>query len=287
MLLHYKIVFLILLTLNLKTFCAEKDQEKKLFSAPMFDAVIKNDINLLNRLYKKDPQINQQNAIGYTPLHTAIRYRHDDSVRWLLLHGAETEVNDNEGLTPLWHAISYEYVTGMKLLLLHGANFCHSYQKISLLEHVLVPTRHHLLKKLLLWGTWPPQSFSLYVKNYLPEPLQLVHFCIQSLYKHDLVTTIPFNTIDRFSKSIIHYGAFCLSLAKKKYLAHYLISQCDESQRQARVEQIVGLYTLSHIQQWTKALEDNQELLSCIDIAKIKQHIKTYYCADRELNNRS
>ncbi|CAG8461984.1 7692_t:CDS:2 [Diversispora eburnea] len=63
------------------------------------------------------PDIQDQN--GYTPLAAAVSYNHIELVEFLLAHGANVNLCDNEGDSPLFLAETVEMV---QTLLDHGAD---------------------------------------------------------------------------------------------------------------------------------------------------------------------
>ena len=63
----------------------------------LLDAVWRQDRGLIEELLKKDADINQQGAEGFTPLMAAVQMRRQDLVERLASQGANIELTNSEG----------------------------------------------------------------------------------------------------------------------------------------------------------------------------------------------
>ena len=99
---------------------AHKTEGKELENIP----IISQDEFLQN--LKKDvaegQDINQGDAAGRTPLHTASRYGYKEVVEFLLSKGANPNVADKMGFTALHFAVMHSQVEVAKVLIEHGAD---------------------------------------------------------------------------------------------------------------------------------------------------------------------
>lgn len=92
------------------------------FVLNVIDAVKKGDLAKLNELHypSADYSICSQNQ--RTLLMIALNNNHTHVVRWLLLHGADVEQQDESGFTALHYACEKGNVAAVKMLLACGAN---------------------------------------------------------------------------------------------------------------------------------------------------------------------
>jgi ankyrin repeat protein len=79
------------------------------------------DGSVLRLLLEHGADINVQNQDGKTPLHEALTYGALEVVRLLLKHGADVEAKDNYGKTALQVAAEYGHNKVVELLREHGA----------------------------------------------------------------------------------------------------------------------------------------------------------------------
>ena len=73
-------------------------------------------------LLKHGADPNVQDEYGNTPLMREVNYNHIENVKDLLKHGADPNVQDCDGLTPLMRALCYNHIEIVKDLLKHGAD---------------------------------------------------------------------------------------------------------------------------------------------------------------------
>ncbi len=89
---------------------------------PLHVAVANNDQSEILSLLERGFFINQVDNLGLTPLQHASVTPNVELIKFLLDHGADARLLDNEGHTPLWQALSIEDNNAVVLLLLkHGA----------------------------------------------------------------------------------------------------------------------------------------------------------------------
>lgn len=84
-------------------------------------AVNYNRIETVKDLLKHGADPNIQDEHGLTPLMRAVNYNHIENVKDLLKHGADPNIQDQHGLTPLMRALCYNHIENVKILLKHGA----------------------------------------------------------------------------------------------------------------------------------------------------------------------
>lgn len=87
-------------------------------------AVNYSDLEMLDWLLEKKPNVNIQDSSGWTPLHFAAQKYAVDMAKKLLDAGAKVDIQDIYGNTPLWRAVFESRGKGdiIKLFLSHGAN---------------------------------------------------------------------------------------------------------------------------------------------------------------------
>ena len=75
-------------------------------AGPIHDAVLDEDIDEVQRQLDAGVDVNEENSIGYTPLHYAAGVGRIDIVELLIEHGANINATDssNKGATPLDYA---------------------------------------------------------------------------------------------------------------------------------------------------------------------------------------
>jgi hypothetical protein len=76
----------------------------------LFQAVVTGNIDEVKSLIANGADINAENRMRWTPLHTAIRNRRQEIVGLLIAEGADVNKTDNRGMTPLHVAVD----TGQK-----------------------------------------------------------------------------------------------------------------------------------------------------------------------------
>lgn len=86
-------------------------------------AAVKGDLKWAQRALDEGASINEQDEIGWAPLHHAVAHGHPEMVAFLLDHGAGINDRDgNEGYTPLMQASLSGHVDVVKVLLKRGAD---------------------------------------------------------------------------------------------------------------------------------------------------------------------
>ena len=88
-----------------------------------FTAVKKDNINKVNSILKKNPEIvNAKDSLGATPLHYAVKYIKVQMVEFLISRGADVNVKDKEGSTPLQDSKAYGQSKITGILRRHSGN---------------------------------------------------------------------------------------------------------------------------------------------------------------------
>lgn len=100
----------------------EKIADDKMLRGLYHYAVLAENIEMLDCLFKARLNINPQDLIGETPLHYAIKLPLPFIAEELLKHGAEIDFQDIKGRSPLHLAAIKGNVPAVKLLLANGAN---------------------------------------------------------------------------------------------------------------------------------------------------------------------
>lgn len=84
--------------------------------SPFFMAVILNHPEILELFFKKNLAVNQQNHVGDTPLHYAVRARNLELTHRLLAHGASPDIKNLFGTSPYRYAVITNYQAMIYLL---------------------------------------------------------------------------------------------------------------------------------------------------------------------------
>ena len=92
-------------------------------AGPIHDAILDQDIDEVQRQLDAGVDVNEENAIGYTPLHYAAAGGHIDIVELLIEHGANINATDssNKGATPLDYAYWKGQMEVVEVLKTHNA----------------------------------------------------------------------------------------------------------------------------------------------------------------------
>ena len=92
-------------------------------AGPIHDAILDQDIDEVQRQLNAGVDVNEENAIGYTPLHYAAAGGHIDIVELLIEHGANINATDssNKGATPLDYAHWKGQMEVVEVLKTHNA----------------------------------------------------------------------------------------------------------------------------------------------------------------------
>jgi len=98
--------------------------KRTLAEAPLYVAVVRGDINEVDRLLKDGVSPNQTATLGWTALIAAVVRDHPLIAKRLLDAGADPEQRNNYGWAPLHHAIrpSSANLDMIEILVRHGAN---------------------------------------------------------------------------------------------------------------------------------------------------------------------
>lgn len=81
------------------------------------------DVSELKKVVKTGVDINQQNALGFTPLLIAINEKNLKHVEYLVSQGADFNIKNNKGNDALLMATKINHVEIFEYLLSHGADF--------------------------------------------------------------------------------------------------------------------------------------------------------------------
>ncbi|MCF6202038.1 MAG: ankyrin repeat domain-containing protein, partial [Hydrogenimonas sp.] len=74
---------------------------------PLHEALFSQNAKKVKSLVEKGGcDIDAQSKAGISPLHIAVKVRNLNLVNYLLDHGADVDIQDNNGFTPLLYAIS-------------------------------------------------------------------------------------------------------------------------------------------------------------------------------------
>src|ERR1044071_6146667 len=88
----------------------------------LLNAAFKGDLGEVNKLIKREADVNAVNSGGFTPLIAAAEKGHQKIVALLLTHGAEVkQATTDNGTTPLLVAVEKGYRKIVGMLLTHGA----------------------------------------------------------------------------------------------------------------------------------------------------------------------
>ena len=87
-----------------------------------FKAVKEGDLNAVNRLLASGVSVNARGDDGYTPLHFAALYGHQQIVKLLISKGAKVNAKSSKGLTPLHGAAGAGHRYIVELLISKGAD---------------------------------------------------------------------------------------------------------------------------------------------------------------------
>jgi len=92
-------------------------------AGPIHDAILDQDIDEVQRQLDAGVDVNEENAIGYTPLHYAAAGGRIDIVELLIEHGANINATDssNKGATPLDYAHWKGQMEVVEVLKTHNA----------------------------------------------------------------------------------------------------------------------------------------------------------------------
>ena len=80
--------------------------------------------------------MNEQDYVGWTPLHEAANFGHLEIVNYLLDYGADIDHRGDAGITPLIDAASCGHVQMMRLLIERGANKLYKDDKVFVYVYV-------------------------------------------------------------------------------------------------------------------------------------------------------
>src|ERR1041384_1437559 len=88
----------------------------------VLNAAFKGDLAEVNKLIKREADVNAVNSGGFTPLIAAAEKGHQKIVALLLTHGAEVkQATTDNGTTPLIVAVEKGYRKIVEMLLTHGS----------------------------------------------------------------------------------------------------------------------------------------------------------------------
>lgn len=116
----------------------------------LHNGIIANDATRVALLIGKGADVNQQNAQGYGPLHSAARNRNAPIVELLAKHKADVNGLDSDGFTPLDYAVGRNHVPTIDMLHKLGADLnLKDRNGITPLVQALSDGRYHAAKALM------------------------------------------------------------------------------------------------------------------------------------------
>ena len=116
----------------------------------LFDAVVKNDYDLVKKLIENKVNINDTNEDEETPLMVASQYGNFEISKLLISNGADVNLTDKYKQTPLHWASLKGHLRICELLISSGAdvNYVDEYERTPL--HLAAENNHFLVCKLLI-----------------------------------------------------------------------------------------------------------------------------------------
>jgi len=96
---------------------------RKEMETAIHGAAEEGDLAMVAELVEEDPGVvHRTDGIGWTALHYASEYGHEDIATYLLDHGADINARDVRGWTPLYSACANDHLVMVVLLVSKGAD---------------------------------------------------------------------------------------------------------------------------------------------------------------------
>ena len=122
-------------------------------------AVLHNELDLVRSLLARGVDVNgivtmrRSPECGYTPLHAAVRNKHESLGEYLMEHGADVHAKDAQGWAPL-HTAAMQNLSHMVVALLkHGAHIDEKTKQQETPLHIALDNKHESLARyLMLYG---------------------------------------------------------------------------------------------------------------------------------------
>jgi hypothetical protein len=97
------------------------NQQDAIGFTPLLRAAYKGNPEIVRLLLRAGAEVNKRNRAGRTPLYLAVNSRNPEIVRMLLDKGAEVNKQNNDGWTPLYWAACIRHTEIVRVLLAAGA----------------------------------------------------------------------------------------------------------------------------------------------------------------------
>ena len=102
---------------------AQETKERDYEEEDLFNAILENNLNSVNKLIQFFPNLNFQNSQGFTPLMYACFYGHEKIVNALIMAGANVDARNCDGHTALMTASDYGDINIVNALIAASTNF--------------------------------------------------------------------------------------------------------------------------------------------------------------------
>jgi ankyrin repeat protein len=100
------------------------NQQDAIGDTPLLRAAYKGNPEIVRMLLRAGAEVNKRDRAGRTPLYLAVNSRNPEIVRMLLDKGAEVNKQNNDGFTPLYWAACIGHTAIVRMLLYHSKQLC-------------------------------------------------------------------------------------------------------------------------------------------------------------------